>query len=55
MSDALRTVRSPTQKEPTPMKTLADVFEHTLQDVYFAEHAITKALPKVIRAVSQGA
>lgn len=36
------------------MKTLADVFEHTLQDVYFAEHAITKALPKVIRAVSQG-
>jgi len=34
------------------MKTLADAFEHTLQDVYFAEHAITKALPKVINAVS---
>src|ERR1700687_5270704 len=37
-----------------PMKTLADAFEHTLQDVYFAEHSITKALPKVIGAVSNG-
>ena len=37
-----------------PMKTLADAFEHTLQDVYYAEHAITKALPKVINAVSNG-
>ncbi|MFN8060202.1 MAG: ferritin-like domain-containing protein [Vicinamibacterales bacterium] len=37
------------------MKTLADAFDHTLQDIYFAEHAITKALPKVIRAVSQPA
>jgi len=36
------------------MKTLADAFEHTLQDVYFAENAITKALPKVIDAVSNG-
>ena len=36
------------------MKTLADAFEHTLQDVYFAENAITKALPKVIEAVSNG-
>ena len=35
-----------------PMKTLADAFEHTLQDVYYAENAITKALPKVIEAVS---
>ncbi len=34
------------------MKTLADVFEHTLQDVYYAENAISKALPKVIEAVS---
>lgn len=34
------------------MKTLADAFEHTLKDVYFAEHAITRALPKVIDAVS---
>lgn len=34
------------------MKTLADAFDHTLQDVYFAENAIAKALPKVIDAVS---
>ena len=34
------------------MKTLADAFEHTLQDVYYAENAITKALPKVITAVT---
>ena len=35
------------------MKTLADAFEHTLKDVYYAEHAIVRALPKVIEAVSQ--
>lgn len=29
------------------MKTLSDAFEHTLQDVYYAENALTKALPKV--------
>ncbi len=34
------------------MKTLEDAFHHTLQDVYFAEHALTKALPKVISGVS---
>ena len=34
------------------MKTLADAFEHTLQDIYYAENAITKALPKVIEAVT---
>src|SRR5262245_11215953 len=34
------------------MKTLADAFEHTLQDVYYAENAITKALPKVIDAAT---
>jgi ferritin-like metal-binding protein YciE len=34
------------------MKTLSDAFEHTLQDVYYAENAIAKALPKVIDAVS---
>ncbi len=34
------------------MKTLADAFEHTLQDVYYAENAIAKALPKVIDVVS---
>lgn len=38
----------------TPMKTLADAFEHTLRDVYYAENAISKALPKVIEAVSNG-
>ena len=32
------------------MKSLAEIFEHTLQDLYFAENAITKALPKVARA-----
>jgi ferritin-like metal-binding protein YciE len=43
------------REAPTPeytMKTLADAFEHTLQDVYYAENAIAKALPKVIDAVS---
>lgn len=34
------------------MKTLADVFEHTLQDIYYAENAITKALPKVAKAAT---
>ena len=34
------------------MKTLAELFEHTLQDVYYAENAIVKALPKVAKAVS---
>jgi ferritin-like metal-binding protein YciE len=33
------------------MKTLADAFEHTLQDIYYAEAAIAKALPNVIAAV----
>ena len=32
------------------MKTLADIFEHTLEDIYYAENAITKALPKVAKA-----
>lgn len=33
------------------MKSLQDIFEHTLQDIYYAENAITKALPKVAAAV----
>ncbi|MEY9783011.1 YciE/YciF ferroxidase family protein [Sinorhizobium fredii] len=33
------------------MQTLAELFEHTLQDVQYAENAIVKALPKVIKAV----
>jgi ferritin-like metal-binding protein YciE len=32
------------------MNSLAELFEHTLQDVYYAENAITKALPKVAKA-----
>lgn len=32
------------------MKNLAEVFEHTLQDIYFAEHKISKSLPGVIKA-----
>jgi ferritin-like metal-binding protein YciE len=35
------------------MKTLADAFEHTLKDIYYAENAILRALPRVIEAVSQ--
>lgn len=31
-------------------KTLKDLFVHTLKDLYFAEHAITKALPKMNKA-----
>lgn len=34
------------------MKTLSDIFVHTLQDIYYAENAITKALPKMAKAVS---
>ncbi len=28
--------------------TLNDLFVHQLQDIYYAEHQITKALPKMI-------
>lgn len=34
------------------MKTLEDLFEHTLKDVYYAENAIAKALPKMIEAAT---
>jgi ferritin-like metal-binding protein YciE len=30
------------------IKTLDDLFVHTLQDIYYAEHQITKALPKMV-------
>lgn len=33
------------------MKSLADLFEHTLQDVYYAENALIKALPEMSKAV----
>jgi ferritin-like metal-binding protein YciE len=31
-------------------KTLDDLFEDTLKDIYFAEKQIVKALPKMARA-----
>ena len=31
-----------------PIKTLDDLFVHTLQDIYYAENQITKSLPKMI-------
>ncbi|MBC7282837.1 ferritin-like domain-containing protein [Hoeflea sp.] len=34
------------------MKTLSDAFEHTLQDIYYAENALLKALPKIHDAVT---
>lgn len=36
----------------TPIKTLDDLFLHTLKDIYYAEHQITKALPKMIEKAS---
>lgn len=35
-----------------PIKTLDDLFVHTLGDVYYAEEKITKALPKMIEKVT---
>ncbi|HEX7337625.1 MAG TPA: ferritin-like domain-containing protein [Gemmatimonadales bacterium] len=35
-----------------PIKTLDDLFVHTLQDVYYAEQKIAKALPKMIEKVT---
>ena len=35
-----------------PIKTLDDLFVHTLQDIYYAEQQITKALPKIIEKVN---
>ncbi|MBA3658011.1 MAG: ferritin-like domain-containing protein [Gemmatimonadales bacterium] len=35
-----------------PIKTLDDLFVHTLQDIYYAEQQITKALPKMISKVN---
>lgn len=33
------------------MQNLSEVFEHTLKDVYWAENALSKALPKVSKSV----
>nr|WP_321986074.1 ferritin-like domain-containing protein [uncultured Lichenicoccus sp.] len=35
-----------------PIKTLDDLFVHLLQDIYYAEHQITKALPTMIERAS---
>ena len=35
-----------------PIKTLDDLFVHTLQDIYYAEQQIMKALPKMIAKVT---
>src|SRR5213593_769927 len=35
-----------------PIKTLDDLFVHTLQDIYYAEQQITKALPTMISKVT---
>lgn len=32
------------------MKTLAEAFVHTLKDIYYAENALTKALPKMAKS-----
>ena len=34
------------------IKTLDDLFVHTLRDIYYAENQILKALPKMIKAAS---
>ncbi len=38
-----------------PIKSLDDLFVHTLQDIYYAEQQITKALPKMISKVHDSA
>ena len=35
------------------IKTMNDLFVHTLQDIYYAEQQITKALPKMIEKASE--
>jgi ferritin-like metal-binding protein YciE len=32
------------------MKTMAEAFHHTLKDIYYAENALTKAIPKMVAA-----
>ena len=34
------------------MKTLSEIFKHTLKDIYYAETALTKALPKMATAAA---
>jgi ferritin-like metal-binding protein YciE len=35
-----------------PIKSLDDLFVHTLEDIYYAEQKVTTALPKMIQKVS---
>lgn len=51
LTDGAAVARLDVQWE-TLMRTLSDVFEHTLKDMYYAENAIVKALPEVVDAVS---
>jgi ferritin-like metal-binding protein YciE len=41
--------------EEPPMKTLEDLFEHMLRDMYYAEKQIVKALPKMAKATENPA
>lgn len=34
------------------MRTLSELFTHTLKDIYYAENALTKALPKMASAAT---
>ncbi len=36
------------------MKTMAEAFHHTLKDIYYAENALLKALPKMAKAAPEG-
>jgi ferritin-like metal-binding protein YciE len=44
------TATSPKRKSAASEKTLDDLFEHALKDIYYAEKKILKALPKMIKA-----
>ena len=39
----------------SPIKTFDDLYNHTLQDIYYAENQITKALPKMIEKAANPA
>src|SRR6185436_17726911 len=37
------------------IKTMEDLFKHTLQDIYYAENRIAKALPDMVEKATDGA
>ena len=39
----------------SPIKTFDDLYQHQLQDIYYAENQITKALPKMISKAESAA